>query len=434
MLKETFNQLRVNITTHRDQWLKLSLIGGGVVIVLLGAFKLSHRSSNYVDAKPKKIDFTGVVDSQFNRDDTESAMTTQQLELDALKKELSQMTAGIKNLARQNEEQKQSFADALAKAMIEMKTQAETPSQDALPQLAQNNVGEPRIQNDAVNSFYLKKPTRINTVSYQPRSHRHKHFYKNPNNYVPSGTFAKAVVLGGADADASVDGQNKNNGVMLFKIIDRGVLPNGQRSYLQGCFVTASAYGDISSERAYVKLDKLSCVKKGRPIVDKQITGWAFFGGKVGIKGIPLMRDNKIVAWAGISGALSGVAEAAQYAQSVQNFGAYGGATSVVPSNNIGPFAAYGGASKAAQQLSEYYIKRAEQYHPVIQVGAGNIVNIVFKDGFYFDDEEDNNNSNRYRADSGDAPRVAQTSDPIIPEDVLAQIDNQRGLAPKGGQ
>ena len=68
----------------------------------------------------------------------------------------------------------------------------------------------------------------------------------------------------------------------------------------------------------------------------------------------------------------------------------------------------------------------------MIQVGAGNIVNIVFKDGFYFDDEEDN--SNRYRADSGDAPEVAQTRDPIIPEDVLAQIDNQRGLPNKGGQ
>ena len=272
----------------------------------------------------KKIDFTGVVDSQFNRDDTESAMTTQQLELDALKKELSQMTAGIKNLEKQNEDQKQTFADALAKAMIEMRTQAEALPQDTAPQLAQNNVGQPPTQSDAIDTFHLKKRCADSSVSYQTISHRHKHFYKF-NNYVPSGTFAKAVVLGGADADASVDGQNKNNGVMLFKIIDRGVLPNGQRSYLQGCFVTASAYGDVSSERAYVKLDKLSCVKKGRPIVDKQITGWAFFGGKVGIKGIPLMRDNKIVAWAGISGALSGVAEAAQYAQSVQNFGRMAG-------------------------------------------------------------------------------------------------------------
>ncbi len=40
-----------------------------------------------------------------------------------------------------------------------------------------------------------------------------------------------------------------------------------------------------------------------------------------------------------------------------------------------------GGASKAAQTLSEYYIKRAEQYHPVIPIG-GNEVTVVFQDGF----------------------------------------------------
>ncbi len=41
-----------------------------------------------------------------------------------------------------------------------------------------------------------------------------------------------------------------------------------------------------------------------------------------------------------------------------------------------------GGTSEAAKTLSEYYIKRAEQYHPVIPIGAGNEVTLVFNDGF----------------------------------------------------
>jgi conjugal transfer pilus assembly protein TraB len=41
-----------------------------------------------------------------------------------------------------------------------------------------------------------------------------------------------------------------------------------------------------------------------------------------------------------------------------------------------------GGSSKAAQTLGDYYIKRAEQYHPVIPIGAGNEVTMVFQDGF----------------------------------------------------
>lgn len=41
-----------------------------------------------------------------------------------------------------------------------------------------------------------------------------------------------------------------------------------------------------------------------------------------------------------------------------------------------------GGTSEAAKTLSEYYIKRAEQYHPVIPIGSGNEVTLVFNDGF----------------------------------------------------
>ncbi len=40
------------------------------------------------------------------------------------------------------------------------------------------------------------------------------------------------------------------------------------------------------------------------------------------------------------------------------------------------------GAEKAASTLSDYWVKRAEQYHPIIDIGAGNLVTIVFQDGF----------------------------------------------------
>ncbi|EKH5572052.1 conjugal transfer protein TraB, partial [Salmonella enterica] len=39
--------------------------------------------------------------------------------------------------------------------------------------------------------------------------------------------------------------------------------------------------------------------------------------------------------------------------------------------------------------LSDYYIKRAEQYHPVIPIGAGNEVTLVFQDGFQLETLEE---------------------------------------------
>jgi conjugal transfer pilus assembly protein TraB len=88
---------------------------------------------------------------------------------------------------------------------------------------AQNNMGGLEVgQDGSLNgseaNLFLSKPRQIHSVIYEPSRYRAPRFSKNPKNYVPSGTFARAVVLGGVDADASVEGQNKNNGVMLFKV------------------------------------------------------------------------------------------------------------------------------------------------------------------------------------------------------------------------
>lgn len=40
-----------------------------------------------------------------------------------------------------------------------------------------------------------------------------------------------------------------------------------------------------------------------------------------------------------------------------------------------------GGAASAADRLAEYYIKRAEQYQPVVSLYAGTNVEVVFMEG-----------------------------------------------------
>ena len=41
------------------------------------------------------------------------------------------------------------------------------------------------------------------------------------------------------------------------------------------------------------------------------------------------------------------------------------------------------GASSALDRLSQYYIDRAEQLQPVIQIAAGQVVDIVFTEGTF---------------------------------------------------
>lgn len=432
------------------QWRTLSCVVAALGLVLMISISLmsgGKSRSHQKDNAP--VDLTGIVDESFSADNSDSAMTAQQVELESLKDQMKQLQ---ETLAALKEEKIKAVPAEDVSSLVANKINdaiASKASNQPLPVFAENTP-QTVVANDAnglwqdetlaANPFKaqhtaIAPPPRLHTVKFHYRKKQAHHATRlSPERYVPSGTFVRAVVLGGADADASVNGQSKNNGVMLFKLLQPGTLPNGAHSHLQGCFVTASAYGDISSERAYIALDKLSCAQPGRPIIDKAVQGWAFFNGKVGIKGMPLMRDNKVMQWAGISGMMSGIAGAAQYAQSVQSIGQLG-ATSLVPSSNIAPYAAYGGASKAADVLSNYYVKRAEQYHPVIQVGSGNVVTIVFKDGFYLEPDLEQSQS---REAHGDIlkPTLQTTSleddnapDFTVPDEVMAKIDQTRAVA-----
>jgi len=415
-----------------------------------------------VDSHPQKtsslkksVDLTGIVDESFTEAASDNALAAQQTELESLKKQISELTHTMKTMGdehkRQLQAQKEEITSQLTSLALANQQKTNTPENQNNSPNELKGVQNPELWHNQ-NTYAMNNttqgsmmslsdaPVRIHAVSFRVRrriTKTHHNYYLNPAHYVPSNTSVRAVILGGADADASVNGQSKNNGVMLFKFLEDGTLPNGQRSRLRGCRVSANSYGDISSERAFATLYRLSCAHPGEPIIDKEITGWVFFNGKVGIKGKPLMRDNKVMTWAGVSGALSGIASAAQYAQSVQAIGPYG-ATSVVPSSQIGPFAAYGGASKAADTLSAYYVKRAEQYHPVIQVGSGNVVTVVFKDGFYLEPDEAmrQHAMQRVKADVASQGLVASNEEGhegsmnfTVPPEVLGKIDHTNALS-----
>ncbi len=420
-------RLRLNHVTKHRQWRNFTLVMASVGFVALTFFTLLTAGTHREKIADNKSTLEGVVNEAFEEANAESALLEQQAELEQMKQQLHALKENLRQQEKAHQRETTTLTNMIQDVMVQ---QTEQKGDEITPSPVQDTPGDVPLES-------IKPNPTVHMVAFDYKTHaKAEPPRRTAAHYVPSGTFVRAVVLGGADADASVNGQSKNNGVMLFKLVQPGTLPNGARSYLEGCFVTASSYGDISSERAYVVLDRLSCAKPGEAIIDKAVTGWVFFEGKVGIKGKPMMRDNKIMRFAGLSGALSGIASAAQYSQSVQSISPLGSATTV-PTGNIAPYAAYGGASKAADVLSSYYIKRAEQYHPVIQVGSGNLVTIVFKEGFYLDAEEKkqkpslthlgNSEATRNSPDStGSTARVDdafQENNFTVPPEVLRHIE-----------
>lgn len=284
-----------------------------------------------------------------------------------------------------------------------------------------SNKGINYIQNGGVVTLsdVPKKKGRIERKSYVKKGNANDSRF-----YIPSGAFSNAIILEGADANASVTAQTTDVAPMMFKLTGKLHLPANNRSEkLKGCFVTAGTYGDISSERAIVRLERLSCVINGKHI-DQAVKGHVAFYGKNGIKGTPIMRNGKMLGLAFMSGAMGGLGGAVSQVGST-TVGI--GATSTVGLNDVARQAIGGGASTAANKMADYYIQRAEQYHPVIPIGSANRVEVVFQDGFWAEFIEDLEQAESEKRTAQPEPKQPQVKNGL-PDELnrqLGEVKNQ---------
>src|SRR5207248_1101191 len=149
---------------------------------------------------------------------------------------------------------------------------------------------------------------------------------------------------------------------------------------------TASAFGDLSSERVYARLEKLSCIERHTgEIIETQVVGYiAGSDGKAGIRGVVASKDGQFLGRSlvgDIFAGLSNVANPQNRQSQVNPF--FPGSAQVAPPSVGEMFTSgmAGGATTALDRLSQYYIDRAEQLQPVIQIAAGQVVDIVFTEG-----------------------------------------------------
>lgn len=237
--------------------------------------------------------------------------------------------------------------------------------------------------------------------------------------WIHSGSFVEAIVIEGADANASVTG-NKNTVPMQIRLTGKVQMPNDREYDLRGCFVTLEAYGDVSSERAEVRTRSISC-QIGDDTIDQKIAGHVGFMGKNGIKGEVVMRNGQILLYAGTAGFIDGIGKGIESASST-TVGV--GATSSPSAADIMGAGMGGATSSAAKTLSDYYIKRAEQYHPVIPIGAGNDVTLVFQDGFQLESVQELAAKKAKRASSHPVSKPAAPRQPSLPSSTSDMLKN----------
>jgi conjugal transfer pilus assembly protein TraB len=198
--------------------------------------------------------------------------------------------------------------------------------------------------------------------------------------YIPSGAFTRAILLGGLDAPTGGQAQ-RNPQPVLLRLVDNAVLPNRFRSRIKECFVVGAGYGDVSSERAYIRTESLSCVTREGTAIDVPVKGYvAGEDGKAGMRGRLVSKQGQVLANALLAGVASGIGHAFQQSATTLSVSPLGATGTVEPGKQFE--AGLGtGVGRAMDRLAQYYISLAEKMFPVIEIDAGRSVDMVVTQG-----------------------------------------------------
>lgn len=208
-------------------------------------------------------------------------------------------------------------------------------------------------------------------------------------NYLPPNSIAVAKVIVGVDAAAGVQSQTDPLPVVL-RITGpaRSVYDNGRllTTNIAGCLVNGAARGDLSSEKVYVKLQRMTCPQPNGRYAVSDVKGFIAFGGKTGVRGRVVSREGSLIGQAFLAGLAGGFG---------RGFAANTNSTLTGTNVNVngqrqklgtGDILEGGlgeGIATSGDMVSKYLIERAEQYQPVIEMPTGIDVEIVFLEGVF---------------------------------------------------
>lgn len=251
-----------------------------------------------------------------------------------------------------------------------------------------------QVQKDAT-AATIRVATEVPAKSKPPANlvHLHQSFHaverKDPKNYVTSGSFARAVLLTGVVAETGVSAAGEPQPILL-RLIDHGIFSKGYKTkQIKEAILIGSCHGNISSERALCRLETISLMNNAGDIVERPVEGWLIGeDGRPGIKGMVVDKASDVARMAILNGILGGLAGFLQNEAkaSIYPVSPISGPAKALTGMSSIKAGTASGAGNALQKLADYAIKRAEKMSPVIVVGSGRVIDVVFRKGFQLKD------------------------------------------------
>ena len=239
----------------------------------------------------------------------------------------------------------------------------------------------------------IETQPKINEAQLESRVVKPKKKIRKIGEYIPANSYAQAKLISGVDAGVGISSE-ANPRQTLLRITGEAVSAGIGEDYLKtnrliGCLLSAKAVGDISSEKAYLDGVLLTCAVDKHTAVEVPVKAYITSHAKSGIRGEVVSREGDMVLKSFLSGLASGFGNGIQQmSQPGFSMNSSGFSSSAPKAQDIFRSGLGSGASNSGDALSQYFIKRAEQYQPVISVDEGIEVYVVFQEGFSLREED----------------------------------------------
>lgn len=193
-----------------------------------------------------------------------------------------------------------------------------------------------------------------------------------------TGSMMDGVLINGMDATA---GRGQSNAVpALIRVKTNAILPNRYSQLAKECFILVSGVGNLASERAEMRGEKIACIFKDGTIIDGPISAFVVGeDGKNGLRGRVVSKQGAAIARSIFAGTIAGLGKQMAPTQVPSlNIGSGSEAKYEVPNiGQAGKIAAASGVGNALDRVANFYMDLAEQTMPVIEIDAGRRVTVI---------------------------------------------------------
>ena len=203
-----------------------------------------------------------------------------------------------------------------------------------------------------------------------------------PEYEIPVGAILTGTIITGLDAPTA-QGSRRDPFPVLIRLKKEAILPNRYQADVRECFLLSAGFGDLSSERVYLRSEQISCILHDGSTFQSKIQGYVTDeSGKNGVRGRVVSRQGAYIARAILVGVMQGIAQA--FSQTGAPMVGYGGASNTSSLRVYGSNLQYGasmGVGDAFQMIAQFYLSQASDMFPVIEVSAGREVDVVLTAG-----------------------------------------------------